>query len=105
MIYPCFSRAGKMSHIRSLVNKANQKVTGQGSGSRKRDEQRERTADAWFPVRLTDDQGEEEEVPLKRKRTIVLDKGKQVQVQGVAPSWGVPSADEGLFQLPKVWSQ
>jgi hypothetical protein len=30
-----FSLAGKMSHIRSLVNKANQKVVGQGSSSRK----------------------------------------------------------------------
>jgi hypothetical protein len=67
-----------MSHIRSPVNKANQKVTGQGSGSRKRDEHRERTAEAWFPIRLTDEQGEEEEVPLKRKRTTALDKGKQV---------------------------
>jgi hypothetical protein len=77
MIDPCFSCAGKMSHIRSLVNKANQKVSGQGSGSRQRDEQRGRTADAWFPVRLTDDQGEEEEVPLKRKMITALDKGKQ----------------------------
>jgi hypothetical protein len=34
-----------------------------------------------------------------------LDKGKQVQVQDVAPSRGVPPADEGLFQLPRVWSQ
>jgi hypothetical protein len=94
-----------MSHIRSLVNKANQKVTGQGSGSRKRGEQRERMAEAWFPVRLTDEQAEEEEeVPLKRKRIAALDKGKQVQVQDVAPSRGVPPADEGLFQLPRVWS-
>jgi hypothetical protein len=106
MIHPCFSRAGKMSHICSLVNKANQKVTGQGSGSRRRDEQREKTADTWFPARLTDDPvEEEEEVPLKRRRTAALDKGKQVQVQDVAPSRGIPPADEGLFQLPKVWSQ
>jgi hypothetical protein len=94
-----------MSHIRSLVNKANQKVTGQGSGSRKRDEQRERTADAWFPARLTNDPVEEEEVPLKRRRTVALDKGKQVQIQDAAPSRGVPPVGEGLFQLPKVWSQ
>jgi hypothetical protein len=80
-------------------------VTGQGSGSRRRDEQRERTADAWFPALLTDDPAEEEEVPLKRRRTAALDKGKQVQVQDVARSRGVPPADEGLFQLPKVWSQ
>jgi hypothetical protein len=94
-----------MPHISSLVNKANQKVTGQGSGSRKRDEQRERTADAWFLARLTDDPVEEEEVPLKRRRTAALDKGKQVQVQDAAPSRGVPPVGEGLFQLPKVWSQ
>jgi hypothetical protein len=42
---------------------------------------------------------------LKRRRTAALDKGKQVQVQDVAPSRGIPPADEGLFQLPKVWSQ
>jgi hypothetical protein len=94
-----------MSHIRSLVNKANQKVAGQGSSSRRRNEQRDRTADAWLPVRLTDDQVEVEEVPLKRKRTAVLDKGKQVQIQDVAPSRVAPPADEGLFQLPRVWSQ
>jgi hypothetical protein len=94
-----------MSLIRSLVNKENQKVSGQGSGSRKRSEQRERTAAAWFPVRLADDQVEEEEVSLKRKKISALDKGKQVQAQDVASSRGVPPADEGLFQLPRVWSQ
>jgi hypothetical protein len=94
-----------MSHIRSLVNKANQKVARQGSSSKKRNEQRDRTTEAWFPARLADDQVEEEEVPLKRKRTSVLDKGKQVQVQDVALSRGVPPADEGLFQLPRVWSE
>jgi hypothetical protein len=99
-----FSRAGKMSHIRSLVNKANQKVTGQVGGSRKRDKQRERSADALLPVCATDDQVEEEEVPLKRKRVTVLDKGKQAQIQEVASSRGAPSTEEGLFQLSKVWS-
>jgi hypothetical protein len=93
-----------MSHICSLVNKANQKVIGQGSGSQRRDEQRERPADALLPVRVTDDQVEEEEAPLKRKRVTTLDKGKQVQLQEIAPSRGVLSTDEGLFQLPKVWS-
>jgi hypothetical protein len=97
-----FSRAGKMSHIRSLVNKANQKVTGQGSSSRKRSEQRDRTAEAWFPVRVTDDPAEEEEVPLKRKRIAALDKGKQVQTQVVVSSKGAPPVYKGLFQLPKV---
>jgi hypothetical protein len=104
MIYLCFSREGKMSHIRCLVNKANQKVAGQGSGSRRRDEQWERPAGALLPVRVTDDQVEEEEAPLKRKRVTALDKGKKVQIQEVAPPRGVPSTDEGLFQLPKVWS-
>ncbi|RHN60179.1 hypothetical protein MtrunA17_Chr4g0022711 [Medicago truncatula] len=94
-----------MSHIRSLVNKANQKVVGQGSSSRKRNEQRDRTAEAWFPIRVTDELEEEEEVPLKRKRIAALDNGKQVQTQVVVPSKGVPPTGESLFQLPKVWSQ
>jgi hypothetical protein len=64
-----------MSNIRSLVNKASQKVAGQVSSSRKRAEQRERTADAWFPVRVTEEPTKEEEVPLKRKRVATLDKG------------------------------
>jgi hypothetical protein len=103
---PLFSRAGKMSNIRSLVSKASQKVGGSGSSSRKRVEQRERTADAWFPVRVTEEVAEEEEeVPLKRRKVTTLDKGKQVRTQDVVPSGGVPLADEGLFQLPKVWSQ
>jgi cell division protein FtsB len=94
-----------MSNIRSLVSKASQKVGGSGSSSRKRTEQRERTTDAWFPVRVTEEPAEEQEVPLKRKRIAARDKGKQTQVQDVAPSRGVPLADEGLFQLPRVWSQ
>jgi len=65
-----------MSHIRTLVNKANQKVSGQSSGSRKRDERRERTAEAWLPIRVHDDPEEEEDVPLKRKRISSADKGK-----------------------------
>ena len=79
-----FLCAGEMSHIHSLVNKANQKVTGQSSGSRKRDEWRERVAYAWFSVRVHDDPMEKEEVPLKRKKTVPLDKGKQVQPQTLA---------------------
>ena len=62
-----FLCAGKMSHIRSLVNKASQKVTGQSSGSRKRSERRDQMADAWFPAHVHDDPVKEEEVPLKRK--------------------------------------
>jgi len=93
-----------MSHIRSLVNKANQKVASQSSSSRKRDERRGRTTDKWFPVRVFDDP-EEEEVPLKRIRVAPLDKGKQVQTQALVPSKDASSAGEGLFQLPKVWSE
>jgi len=96
--------AGKMSHIRSMLNKANQKVTSQSS-SRKRSEQRDQTADAWFPVRVSEDPTEEEKAPLKRKRIVPLDKGKQVQTQALVPSKGVSSAGEGLFQLPRVWSE
>jgi len=55
-----FLSARKMSHIRSMVNKANQKVTGQSSSDRKRSEQRDRTADAWFPIRVSKDPAEEE---------------------------------------------
>ena len=68
---------GKISQIRSLLNKANKKVASQSSGSRKRDERQGRTADKWFPMRMSDDP-EEEKVPLKRKRPAPLGKGKQV---------------------------
>jgi len=77
--------AGKMSNIRALVNQANQKVSGQGSASRKRDERRDRTAHAWFPVRVHDEPEEEEEIPLKRKRISSADKGKQIQTQTPVP--------------------
>lgn len=100
-----FPRAGKMSNICSLVNKANQKVTGQSSSSRKRIEQRDRTAEAWFPVRVTDKPAEEEEVPLKRKRIGALDMSKQVQTQVVVRYKDALPVDEGLFQVPKVWSR
>lgn len=56
--------AGKMSHIRSLMNKASQKVVGHSSGSGKRSERQDQTADAEFPARVHDDPSEEEEVPL-----------------------------------------
>jgi hypothetical protein len=92
-----------MSHILSLVNKASQKVTGQRSDSLKRDERRERVTDAWLPIRVHDDPMEEKEVPLKQKKTAPLDKGKHVQVQTLALPWETSSADDGLFQLPKVW--
>jgi hypothetical protein len=60
--------------------KASQKVGGSGSSSRKRAEQRDRMADAWFPVRVTEEPAEEEEeVPLKRIKVSALDKGKHVQ--------------------------
>lgn len=100
-----FSRVGKMSNIRSRVNIANHKFTSQSNSSRKRVEQRERTAEAWFPARVTDEPTEEEEVPSKRKRIAASDKGKQVQSQAVIPHQGAFPAEEGLFQLPKVWSQ
>lgn len=87
------------------MNKAIQKVTGQSSGSRKRSERRDRKADSWFPMPVHDDPAEEEEVPLKRKKTALLDKGKQVQTQALAPSKNVYSTVECLFQLPKVWSE
>jgi len=51
---------------------------GQSSGSRKRDERRERTAKAWFPARMHDDPEEEENVPLKRTKISSADKGNQV---------------------------
>jgi len=57
--------AGKMSNIRALVNQANQKVSGQSSASKKRDERRDRTTDAWFPMRVHDEPEEEEDIPLK----------------------------------------
>jgi len=97
--------AGKMSHIRSLLNKASQKVAGQSSGSRKRSECRDQTTDAWFPARVNDDPIEEEEVPLKRKNTALLDKGKQVQTHVPASSKDASRTGKGLFQLPKVWSE
>jgi len=62
-------------------------------------------ADAWFPVRVSEDPIEEEEVPLKRKQIAPLDKGKQVQTQALVPSKDASSAAEGLFQLPKLWSE
>ena len=95
---------GNMSHIRSLVNKANQKVASQSSSSRKRDEHRGRTTDKWFLVRVSDDP-EEEEVPPKRKRVAPLDKGKQVETQALVPSKDASSVGECLFQLPRVWSK
>lgn len=56
--------AGKMFHIRFLMNKASQKVVRQSSGNGKRSERRDQTADAGFPARVHDDPIEEEEVPL-----------------------------------------
>jgi len=94
-----------MSHIRSLVNKASQKVSGEGSGSWKRDEQRERAADAWLLVRVHDDPEEEDDVPLKIKWTASVDKGKEAHTQALALPQGTSSAGDGLFQLPKVWSE
>jgi len=91
--------AGKMSNIRALGNKANQKVSGQGSASRKRDERRDKTADAWFPVRVDDEPNKEEEIPLKRKRISSADKSKQVQTQTLGPPQGASSAGDGLFKL------
>lgn len=46
---------------------------------------------------------EEEEVPLKRKRVASLDKDNQVQTQALVSC--KDAAGEGLFQLPKVWSE
>jgi len=51
------------------------------------------------------DEPKEEEIPLKRKRISSADKGKQVQTQILFPSQGTPSADDRLFQLPRVWSE
>jgi len=99
----CFFCAEKMSHIRSLVNKANQKVNGQSSGSRKQDEQRERTTKAWFSVRVHHDPKEEQDVPLKRKKICSADKSKQVQTPALP--LGTFIVGDGLFQLPKVWSE
>jgi len=48
---------------------------------------------------------EEEEVPLKRKKTALLDKVKQVQTQDLASSKDASSAGDGMFQLPKVLSE
>jgi len=62
----------------SLLLKANQKVSGQGSGERKRDARREQTADAWFPARVDDEHIVEDEVPLKRKKMAPSSKGKQI---------------------------
>ncbi len=66
-----------MSNIHALVNQGNQRVSGQVSASRKREERRDRTTDARFPVRVTDEP-EEEEIPLKRKQISSADKGKQL---------------------------
>jgi len=86
-----------MSHIHSLVNKANQKVTGQSSSNRRREERRERITDAWFHVRVHDEPEEEDEIPLKKKKTAQVDTCKQVQAQVPVPLRSLPHADEGLF--------
>lgn len=75
--------------MHSLLLKENKKVVGQGSIDHNREARRERTTEAWFPMRVTDEPAEEEEVPLKRKRSAPLDKGKQVQ----ASSSGKPTGE------------
>jgi len=52
-----------------------------------------------------DDPEEEEDVHLKRKKIASIDKGKQVQTQALALPRDTSSAGDGLFQLPKVWSE
>lgn len=47
----CFLCAVKMSQICSLVNKSNQKITGQSSSSRRRENHGEWAADVWFSSR------------------------------------------------------
>ena len=62
--------AGKMQNMCTLLNKLSKKVAGQSS-NRKRDTRREvvATSEAWFHVRvLDDDPTEEDEIPLKRKK-------------------------------------
>jgi len=93
--------AGKMSDMRpkicSFLLKANKKLTCQSSYDRNREAHRERTAEALLPVR--DDPTEEEEMPLKRKRSAPSDKGKRVQT---APS-STPISEGKLIELPNVW--
>jgi len=97
--------AGNMSNMRpemrSLLVKASKKVTGQDTRDRSWGACRERTAEVLFPVRVTDDPVEEEEVPLKRKRLASSDKGKEVQT---APS-RTPIGDGELIELPNVCSK
>lgn len=81
-----------------LLLKENKKVAGQGSIDRNREARRERTTEAWFPMRVTNEPAEEEEVPLKRKRSTPLDKGKQVQ----ASSSGKPTGEGELIELPNL---
>jgi len=90
-----------MSNMRSLLFKANYNVSGHSSGGWKRDAQRERTADAWFPVRVRDSHIEEDEVPQKRKKLVQSSKGKQTRVD----SGSDPSREGELFQLPNIWSE
>lgn len=73
-----FLFAGKMQNMRSLLLKANQRVSGQSSGSRKKDSWREASAEAWFPVRVLNDHVEEDEVPLKRKKMVQSSKGNDL---------------------------
>ena len=86
------------------MNQANQKVSGQSSASKKRDEWQDRTADAWFLVRVHDEPEEEEDIPLKGKRVSFVDKGKHIQTSAPVLPQGASSAGDGLFQLPRVWS-
>jgi len=84
--------------MRSLLLKENKNVSGQNHSDRNREARRERTTDAWFPMKVTDETAEEKEVPLKRMRLAPSDKGKQVQA---APS-GKSTGEGELIELPNV---
>lgn len=87
--------------MRSLLLKANKKVTGQSSREHNREACREQTTEAWFPIRVMDEPAEEDEIPLKCKRSTPSAKGKQLRT---APS-GTPTGEGELIELPNVWSK
>lgn len=54
---------------------------------------------------MRDEPEEENETPFSWKKVSQVNKGKQVEAPSPIHPRSLPPSDDGLFQLPDVWSE